>query len=37
MRQKKIKGGIKESLPRVEKGRLVIETLNDEKLKIVYS
>lgn len=38
MRQKKkIKGGIKGRLQRVEKGRLAIEAPNDEKVKIVYS
>lgn len=36
-KKKKIKGGIKGRLQRVEKGRLAIEASNDEKVKIVYS
>lgn len=35
--KKKIKGGIKGRLQRVEKGRLAIEAPNDEKVKIVHS
>lgn len=35
--EKIIKGGIKGRLQRVETGRLAIEALNDEKVKIVYS
>lgn len=35
--EKITKGGIKGRLQRVEKGRLAIETLNDEKVKTVHS